>query len=133
MTDLDTRQAGRQDKPRHRSTGGLVSILSLAILALLPAFYVALLLLLSIDGYRSYTDASVQPGDNAALNAGEERLGIVIASIAFVLLWFLVTGIAAAIAAATGWPVVRTVVYVGGGLALAVGAVVVAGLTVGTS
>ena len=72
------------------------------LLALVPAFSVALLLSLSIDGYQSYTGASVQPGDNAALNAREERLGIVMASFAFVLLWLLVTGIAAAIAAKTG-------------------------------
>jgi hypothetical protein len=130
VSELDTVEAA---KPRRRATGGLVSILALVILALVPAFYIAVLLSLSIDGYRSYTDASIQPGDNAALNAGEERLGIVLASFALVLMWLIVTGIAAAIAAATGWPVVRTVVYVGGGLALAVGAVVVAGLTVGTS
>ncbi|MGH3703200.1 MAG: hypothetical protein ACRDT9_01095 [Agromyces sp.] len=133
MTELDTRQAGGPDKPRRRSIGGLVSILVLLILALVPALYIALLLSLSIDGYQTYTAASIQPGDNASLNAGEERLGIVVASFAFVLMWFIVTGIAAAIAAATGWPVVRTVVYVGGGLALVVGVLVVAWLTAAPS
>lgn len=131
--DRDTKHVHRPTKPKRGSTGGIVAIISLSLLALVPAIYVALLLSLSIDGYLTYTGVTVEPGDNAAMNASEERLGIVFSLFAFVILWFIVTGIAAAIAASTGWPVARTVLFVGGGLVVAVGVLVVAGLTVGTS
>ncbi|RXZ50381.1 hypothetical protein ESP57_00725 [Agromyces fucosus] len=137
MTELEADRdtdTNRDTAIQHkRSTGGLVSIISLSVLALVPTMYVALLLSLSIHGYQTYTGATMEPGDNAAMNASEEYLGIVIASVAFVILWLLVTGIAAAIAASTGWPVVRTVLFVGGALVLAGGVLVVAGLTIGAS
>ncbi|WP_162257734.1 hypothetical protein [Agromyces sp. Root81] len=46
---------------------------------------------------------------------------------------FFVTSVAATIAATARWSIVRTVLYFGGGFAVAVGVLLFAGLTVGTA
>lgn len=66
------------------------------------------------------------------MNADEAEFGILLCLFLLAILWLFVTGIAAAIAAGTRLPILRTVVVVGGGLALFVGVVLFLGLTIGT-
>ncbi|MCD2444152.1 hypothetical protein LQ757_17850 [Agromyces sp. SYSU K20354] len=117
---------------QRRSSTGIRWIIILAVAGLVPAFFLSVLLALSIDEYQSYSAAAAEYGDTAALHADEALFGIQIGSFLLAVVWLLVTGIAAAIAARTTLPVVRTVLFVGGGLALGVGLVLSLGLTIGT-
>lgn len=130
MTNLRTNDA---DMRRRGSNRNLVSIVMAAVLALLPLFFVTMLLASSIDEYQSYTASIAEYGDTAAMNAEEERGNIVMTSFALALLWFFLTGLAVIYAAITKGRVLRTAVWVGGGLAVAVGVMLVFGLTVGTA
>ena len=98
----------------------------------MPAFFLSALLALSIDEYRSYSASIAEHGDTAAGNADEAMFGIQVCSFLLAILWLFVAGIAATIAASTGRPVLRTVVFVGGGFALFVGLMLFLGLTIGT-
>ena len=118
---------------RRGTTRSLVSIVVAAVLALLPLFFVTMLLALSLDEYQSYTASIAAYGDTAAMNAEEERGNIVMASIVLTVLWVFLTGLAVTYAAITKWRVLRTAVWVGGGLALAVSVMLLLGLTVGTA
>lgn len=129
MTRLQT-DAGMR---RRGSARNPVSIAVAAVLALLPLFFVTMLLALSIHEYQSYTAAIHEHGGAAAKNAEEERGNIVMTSFGLVVLWVFLTGIAVTYAATTGGPVLRTAVRVGGGLALAVGVMLLFGLTFGTA
>lgn len=104
----------------------------MVVAGLVPAFYLTMLLALNIDEYQSYSASIAEYGDTAASNADEAALGIQIFSFLLAILWLIVTGIAAAMAAASRRPAIRTTVFVGGGFALAVGLLLFLGLTVGT-
>lgn len=130
VTNLRTNGADMRPRGLARN---LVSIVMGSVLALLPLFFVTMLLALSIHEYQSYTAAIPEYGGTAALNAEEERGNIVMGSFALVLLWFFLTGLAAAYAAITGARVLRTTVWAGGGMAVAIGVMLLFGLTAGTA
>lgn len=123
----------RLDRTIQRGPSTSVGWVILVVAGLVPAFILSGLLALSIDEYQSYSASIAEYGDTAALNADEAKFGIQICSFLLAILWLFVTGIAAVIAARTRLPVLRTVVFVGGGLALLVGLVLLLGLTIGTA
>ncbi|RZU66985.1 hypothetical protein EV379_3360 [Microterricola gilva] len=127
MTEIDPRLD--RTTRRKSSAGGWII---LVVAGLVPAFYLTMLLALNIDEYQSYRAAIAEYGDTAASNADEAALGIQLCSLLLAILWLFVTGIAAAMAAATRLPVIRTTVFIGGGLALFVGLMLFLGLTFGT-
>lgn len=118
---------------QRRSSTGISWITILAVAGLVPAFILSGLLALSIDEYQSYSASIAEHDDTAALNADEALFGIRVSSFLLAVVWLFATGIAAAIAAGTKVPVLRTVVIVGGGLAVFVGLVLFLGLTIGTT
>ncbi|WP_448006712.1 hypothetical protein [Agromyces bauzanensis] len=130
MTNLRTSGA---DMRRRGSNRNLVTSVVVAVLAVLPLFFVTGLLALSIDEYQSYTASIAEYGDTAAMNAEEERGNIVMASFVLVVLWFFLTGLAVTYAAITMGRVFRTAVWVGGGLAVAVGVMLLVWLTAGAA
>ena len=128
MTGIDPRLG---PTTQRRSSVGIVWG-SLAIAGLVPAFILSGLLALNIDEYQNYSASVAEYGDTAASNADEAKFGIQICSFLLTILWLLITGIAAAIAAKRHLPVLRTALFVGGGLALFVGLMLFLGLTIGT-
>lgn len=119
----------RMSQPR--STAGNSSIIVLTLFAIVAAFFLTGLLALSLDAYWGYLAAIPEHGDQAAANANEELFGVGLTSFLLALLWLLVTGVAAAIAAGTELPVLRTVIVVAGGLLLVVGLFICAWLLFG--
>jgi hypothetical protein len=117
---------------RREPSIGVAGIIILSVAGLALTFYLSILLALSIDEYQRYSASIAEYGDIAALNAGEAEFGIYLCGFLLVILWLLVTGIAAAIAAGARLPILRTAVVVGAGLAVFVGVVLVLGLTVWT-
>ncbi|MRG60680.1 hypothetical protein GE115_12490 [Agromyces sp. CFH 90414] len=130
MTNLRTNGT---EMRRSRWARNLVAIVMGAVLAVLPLFFVTMLLALSIHEYQSYTAATSEYGGTAALNAKEERGNIIMGSLALVVLWFFLTGLAAAYAAVIEGRVLRTAIWAGGVMAVAIGAMLLFGLTVGTA
>ena len=120
----------RASTARRRPSIGVAWIIIVVVAGLVSAFYVSILLALSIDEYQRYSASIAEYGTIASLNAGEAQFGIYLSAFVLALLWVLVTGIAAAIAAGTRLPILRTVVVVGGVLVLFVGIVLVLGLTI---
>jgi hypothetical protein len=129
VTEIDPRLARTT---RRGPSIGFAWIVILVVAGLASAFYLSILLALSIDEHQRYSASIAEYGDTASMNAGEAEFGIQLCIFLLAILWLFVTGIAAAIAAGTRLSILRTVVAVGGGLALFVGVVVFLGLTIGT-
>lgn len=124
----------RDRTTQRRSSTGIRWITTLAVAGLVPAFFLSGLLALSIDEYQNYSASSTEYGDTAALHADEALFEIRVGSFLLGVVWLFVMGIAAAIAAGTKLPVLRTVLIVGGGgLAVFVGLLLFLGLTIGTT
>lgn len=129
MTEIDPRLARTT---RRVPSIGVRWIVILVVAGLASAFYLSMMLALSIDEYQRYSASIAEYGDIALMNADEAEFGIQLCLFLLAILWLFVTGIAAAIAAGTRLPILRTVVIVGGGLALFVGVALFLGLTIGT-
>lgn len=114
------------------SASGIRSIAFVAVAGIVAAFIPTGLLALNIDEYRRYSAATQEHGALAAAHADEALFGLGVSAVLLTVVWLLVIGIAATIAAGSRLPVIRTVGVVGGGLLLLIGAALCLGVTVGT-